>query len=143
MLNNIPVFTYFIYIRFIVYKVPKLTNARKYPVLTTGTEFFYMDTTSPKFNYKTTDIRSTSQNPVYETLKPLYTNVSVYIRSSYVVYVRVYSCSSLIGKKTTHMASLRYTICLPKSVDRVVCKTAFALVTFTFQKKRQRFNEFE
>lgn len=82
MLNNIPVFTYFIYIRFIVYIVPKLTNARKYPVLTTGTEFFYMDTTSPKFNYKTTDITSSTQNPVYETLKPLYTNVSVYIRSS-------------------------------------------------------------
>uniref|UniRef100_A0A8W8P3Q4 Uncharacterized protein n=1 Tax=Magallana gigas TaxID=29159 RepID=A0A8W8P3Q4_MAGGI len=61
---------------FIVYKVPKLTNARKYPVLTTGTEFFYMDTTSPKFNYKTTDIRSTTQNPVFETLKPLYTNKS-------------------------------------------------------------------
>lgn len=59
---------------FIVYKVPKLTNARKYPVLTTGTEFFYMDTTSPKFNYKTTDIKSSTQNPVYETLKPLYTN---------------------------------------------------------------------
>lgn len=140
-----PVFPYFIYIRFIVYKVPKLTNARKYPVLTTGTEFFYMDTTSPKFNYKTTDITSSTQNPVYETLKPLYTNVSVYIhvRSSYVVYVRVYSCSSLIEKKTTHLASLRYTICLPKSVNRVVCKTAFALVTFTFQKKRQRFNESE
>lgn len=99
MLNNIPVFNYFIYIRFIVYKVPKLTNARKYPVLTTGTEFFYMDTTSPKFNYKTTDITSSTQNPVYETLKPLYTNVSVYIRSSYLVYVREYSCSSLIGKK--------------------------------------------
>lgn len=82
MLNNIPVFNYFIYIRFIAYKVPKLTNARKYPVLTTGTEFFYMDTTAPKFNYKTTDIRSTTQNPVFETLKPLYTNVSVYIRSS-------------------------------------------------------------
>lgn len=41
------------------------------------------------------------------------------------------------------MASLRYTICLPKSVNRVVYKTAFSLVTFTFQKKRQRFNEFE
>lgn len=67
---------------FIVYKVPKLTNNKKYPVLTTGTEFFYMDTISPNFAYKTTDITGSTLNPVYETLKPLYTNVSMQIVSS-------------------------------------------------------------
>lgn len=52
------VFNYFIYIRFIVYKVLKLINVRKYFVLMIGIEFFYMDIILLKFNYKIIDIRS-------------------------------------------------------------------------------------
>lgn len=58
MLNNIYVFIYFIYIRFIVYKVLKLINVRKYFVLMIGIEFFYMDIILLKFNYKIIDIMS-------------------------------------------------------------------------------------
>lgn len=52
------VFNYFIYIRFIVYKVLKLINVRKYFVLMIEIEFFYMDIILLKFNYKIIDIRS-------------------------------------------------------------------------------------
>lgn len=58
MLNNIFVFNYFIYFRFIVYKVLKLINVRKYFVLMIGIEFFYMDIILLKFNYRKIDIKS-------------------------------------------------------------------------------------
>lgn len=52
------VFNYFNNIRFIVYKVLKLINVRKYFVLMIGIEFFYMDIILLKFNYKIIDIMS-------------------------------------------------------------------------------------
>lgn len=65
--------TYFLIMyRFIIYKIPKKTNFD-----TTGKEFFYMDNISRSFSYRDTPgITDVRENPLYETLKPIYSEVS-------------------------------------------------------------------
>lgn len=53
----------------------------KLPITTTGeashgTEYFYIDKNSQDFENRHSNIRSEIGNPLYYTLRPLYTNVS-------------------------------------------------------------------
>ncbi|XP_078329349.1 deoxyribonuclease-2-alpha-like isoform X2 [Crassostrea virginica] len=52
---------------FILYKVPK-----KGDINTNGVEFFYMDEGANSWQYKMADIRTATDNPLYETLQPVY-----------------------------------------------------------------------
>lgn len=52
-----------------MYKLPKTKTSR-------GTEYFYMDRNSQSFGNIHLDITSETNNPLYNTLSPLYMNVS-------------------------------------------------------------------
>lgn len=63
--------------RFILYKIPKLTQ---FPTLLDGTRYFYMDTKTTKFHFAFwRNIAEESVNPLFKTLKPLYNKVSIRI----------------------------------------------------------------
>lgn len=73
---------------------------------------------------------------MYEILKFLYINVSVYICSFYVVYVREYFCLFLIGKKKIiYMVLLRYIICFLKSLIGLFVKWDLFLLYLCFKRK--------
>lgn len=57
---------------FIVYKVPNISSRMNPNFPTTGTEILYMDKASPYFLYKDIDITSSVQNPLFNTLQPIY-----------------------------------------------------------------------
>lgn len=57
---------------FIVYKVPKTTADKTSNGHFSGTEFYYMDNSSIFFEYRQSNISSETNNPLYNTLQPLY-----------------------------------------------------------------------
>lgn len=58
--------------RFIVYKVPRVTNFNR-----DGTAFFYMDDQNRQCSYVgRPGIMGSEKKPLYETLKPIYNEVS-------------------------------------------------------------------
>lgn len=60
-----------------MYKVPKMTAHKTSNETSSGTEFYYMDSSSISFEYMHSNISSKIDNPLYNTLKPLYSNVSI------------------------------------------------------------------
>lgn len=61
--------------RFILYKLPKLNTGK---VHTVGTEFFYMDADNQNFKITTMqNVIRPNRNPLFQTLKPLYSNVGI------------------------------------------------------------------
>lgn len=59
-----------------MYKVPNKTADKTSNTISNGTEFFYMDVYNNFFEIKESHITKKTNNPLYNTLEPLYSNVS-------------------------------------------------------------------
>ena len=60
-----------------LYQVYLVQSTKKGDINTNGVEFFYMDEGANSWQYKMADIRTAKDNPLYETLQPVYSKVGI------------------------------------------------------------------